>query len=217
MSIDREQGDIHLSQSFVLPEAVLESTLIAIGASTGGTEALVSFFHRLPARMPGMVVVQHMPPVFTKMYADRLQSELPFEVVEATHGAPILPGSIHIAPGSHQMTVRRQGSGWVTCLGGTERVGGHCPAVDVLFGSVAREAGDKAVGIILTGMGSDGAKGLLEMRRQGAFTLGQDEGSSVVYGMPRKAFECGAVSRQGPLSELPLMLLGHLSRPRAPS
>ena len=164
--------------------------------------------------MPGIVVVQHMPPVFTKMYADRLNNELPFTVTEGAQGVPVTPGSIHIAPGSNHMTLKRRSTGWVTEIGNDVKVGGHCPAVDVLFESVAEAAGPMAVGIILTGMGADGARGLLSMRRRGAFTIGQDEASSVVYGMPKKAYEFGAVTRQAALNDIPRALLSYLSRAR---
>jgi two-component system chemotaxis response regulator CheB len=190
---------------------VLEGCIVAVGASTGGTEALAKLFRGLPPHMPGIVVVQHMPPVFTKMYADRLNNELEFDVVEAEDNAVVRPGSIHIAPGDRQMYVKRRGNGFVTALGGTEKVSGHCPSVDALFESVAKEAGRLACGIILTGMGADGAMGLLAMRRNGAYTLGQDEGSCVVYGMPKKAFECGAVVKQASLEDIPKHLVAHLA------
>ena len=183
--------------------------LITIGASTGGTEALAKLFHLLPENMPGIVVVQHMPPVFTKMYADRLNKELPFTVVEAGDNAQIKPHCIYIAPGDRHLTVKKRGSAYFTVLGGTDKVSGHCPSVDVLFNSVANEAGKLSVGIILTGMGADGAKGLLQMRQKGAYTIGQDEASSVVFGMPKKAYENGAVIRQAGLADIPKVLVSH--------
>lgn len=193
-------------------EAPPQKHIIAIGASTGGTEALASLFHMLPENMPGIVVVQHMPPVFTKMYADRLNKELPFTVTEAQDNVQIKPGTIHIAPGDRHLLIKRNGPFFHTVLGNTEKVSGHCPSVDVLFESVANEAGKQATGIILTGMGADGALGLLRMRNRGAYTIGQDEASSVVYGMPRKAYEYGAVIKQASLTDIPRILLTHLSR-----
>lgn len=174
--------------------------IIAIGASTGGTEAIYSILRMLPKNMPGIVVVQHMPPIFTKMYADRLNNTCLMEVKEAQDGDKVCPGRVLIAPGDHHMRVRKNGGIYtVECVKG-EKVNGHCPSVDVLFDSVAQQAGKNAIGIILTGMGYDGAKGLLNMRRRGARTIGQDEESCIVYGMPKVAFDIGAVEKQVPLS-----------------
>lgn len=189
----------------------LLNRIVAIGASTGGTEALAKVFHLLPPDMPGIVVVQHMPPVFTKMYADRLNNELPFTVCEAVDNVQVLPGSIHVAPGDRHLRIKKRGSGFFTAVGGTDKVSGHCPSVDALFDSVADEAGDAAVGVILTGMGADGAQGLLKMRRRGAFTIGQNAESCVVYGMPKKAFDYGAVAVQGSLEEIAVVLARHAS------
>ena len=191
---------------------ILNNHIIAIGASTGGTEALAKLFRLLPGMMPGIVVVQHMPPVFTKLYADRLDRELPFKVVEAENHVQIKPGMICIAPGDRHMEIQRVNGSYHTKLGGTEKVGGHCPAVNVLFESVAKVAGKNATGVILTGMGADGAKGLLSMRNAGAYTFGQDEASSVVYGMPKQAYDMGAVSKQATLTDIPRLLVDHLSR-----
>lgn len=209
---DAARGSEIIDKTFVLPESALAKFIIVIGASTGGTEALVTLLGRLPPRMPGIAVVQHMPPVFTKMFADRLNEVLPFKAAEATHGAMVEPGTIHIAPGDRQMTVAKVGGAWQIRLGDSEKVGGHCPAVDVLFDSAAKHAGASAVGIILTGMGGDGAKGLLNMRRRGAYTIGQDESTCVVYGMPKKAFECGGVCRQAALTDIPRVLLSYLAK-----
>ncbi len=183
---------------------------IAIGASTGGTQATSQIIKKLPADMPGMVVVQHMPPVFTRMYAENLDRVCDLNIVEAKNGDEILPGRVLVAPGERQMEVVKNGTGYfVRCYEGP-KVGGHCPSVDVLFSSVAKVAGKNAVGVILTGMGSDGARGLLEMRKKGAYTIGQDARSCVVYGMPKEAFDLGAVCRQVPLSDIPGALLNHL-------
>ncbi|WP_217269655.1 CheB methylesterase domain-containing protein [Neobacillus endophyticus] len=184
--------------------------LIAIGASTGGTEALSQLLQALPAHMPGMVVVQHIPPGFSRMFAERLNQTTPFMVKEAQTGEYIEPMKILIAPGDKHLKIKKEGDRYkVTCFPG-EKVSGHCPSVDVLFDSVAKEAGRHAVGIILTGMGYDGAKGLLAMRRNGARTIGQDEASSVVYGMPKTAFNIGAVEKQASLSRIPTILCSML-------
>jgi two-component system chemotaxis response regulator CheB len=193
-------------------DARLQNHIIAIGASTGGTEAMAKLFKMLPEDMPGIVVVQHMPPVFTRMYAERLDRELPFSVTEAADNIRIKPRTIHIAPGDRHLLVKRNGPHYYTHLGGTEKINGHCPSVDVLFESVAKAAGKNSTGIILTGMGADGARGLLRMKKSGAHTIGQDEESSVVYGMPKKAFDYGAVIKQVSLGEIAMHLIAHLKQ-----
>ena len=185
--------------------------IIAMGASTGGTEALSKLLGLLPAGMPGIVIVQHMPANFTKLFADRLAGELPFHVMEAENNIPILPGTIHIAPGDRHLKVQAVGGILYTSLGSSEKVDGHCPSVNILFESVAKASGKNATGVILTGMGTDGASGLLSMRNSGAYTLGQDEASSVVYGMPRRAYEIDAVVKQAPLIDIPRLIVSHLS------
>ncbi len=167
--------------------------IIAIGASTGGTEAIFEVVKQFKRDIPGVVIVQHMPPGFTKMYADRLNNQCQVAVKEAQTGDRVLPGQVLIAPGDKQMKLVKVGSDYQVECRGTQRVNGHCPSVEVLFSSVAKAAGNKAIGIILTGMGGDGAKGLLEMRNAGARTIGQDEASCVVYGMPKVAYDIGAV------------------------
>lgn len=184
--------------------------IIAIGASTGGTEAILEVIKDLPRETPGIVVVQHMPPVFTKMYADRLNNVCKIEVKEAQTGDVVRPGLALIAPGGFQLKVVRDHGGYFVKCYEAEKVNGHAPSVDVLFDSVAEEAKDKAVGVILTGMGSDGAKGLLKMRKNGAFTLGQDEKTAVVYGMPMVAYNIGAVQKQFPLSAISGEMLNYL-------
>lgn len=177
--------------------------IIAIGASTGGTEAIAYILKSFPADMPGIVIVQHMPAVFTRMYAERLNNTCIMEVSEARNGDQVIPGRALIAPGDSHMRVRKNGSSLaVECYKG-DKVNGHCPSVDVLFESVARLANAGAIGVILTGMGQDGARGLLAMRRQGARTLGQDRESCVVYGMPKAAASLGAVDIELPLAEIP--------------
>ncbi|MCL2539612.1 MAG: CheB methylesterase domain-containing protein, partial [Oscillospiraceae bacterium] len=180
-----------------------DSVVIAIGASTGGTEATLEIVKNFPKDTPGMIVVQHMPPGFTKMYADRLDRICKMEVREAANGDEIRTGCILIAPGDYHMTVQKSGTKYtVRCFGG-EKVSGHRPSVDVLFDSVADQVKSKAIGVILTGMGRDGASGLLKMRKAGAFTIGQNEESCVVYGMPMVAYEIGAVATQASLEKIP--------------
>jgi len=177
-------------------------TVVAIGASTGGVEALVAILSQFPANCPPTVVTQHMPANFTRSLAQRLDRICAPNVSEASDGAPLEPGRIYLAPGG-LAHLEVAGSRRLHCrLRPDEAVNGHRPSVDVLFASVGKAVGDKGIGVILTGMGRDGAAGLLEMRRAGARTLGQNEASSVIYGMPRVAFECGAVERQLPLAAL---------------
>ncbi len=179
-----------------------KNQLIAIGASTGGTEATFTILKNLGNDLPGMVVVQHMPPVFTRLYAERLNNACAMEVKEAADGDEVKPGCVLIAPGGLQMTVARRGSRlYVACAEG-EKVSGHCPSVDHLFLSISRLKGIKSLGILLTGMGSDGAKGLLEMKKAGAYTLGQDKKTCVVYGMPAVAASIGAVDLQLPIQSM---------------
>lgn len=189
--------------------------VIAIGASTGGTKALDELFRKFHRNMPGIVVVQHMPEVFTKLFADRLNNDMALEVKEAAQGDEVFPGRVLIAPGGYHMRLNRNSRGYYVELERqTEdnKVSGHCPSVDVLFNSVADKAGGNAYGIILTGMGRDGADGMLKMRGRGARTIGQDEQSSVVYGMPKVAYECGAVERQAPLNQIYDILWDWLSQ-----
>lgn len=177
--------------------------VVAIGASTGGTEAIFSVVQNFGTDIPGVVIVQHMPPGFTNMYAKRLDNQCRVIVKEAETGDQVKPGHVLIAPGGdrHMRLVKVNGVYQVECKVGP-KVNGHCPSVDVLFDSVAKVAGPKALGIILTGMGGDGARGLLEMRRAGARTIGQDESTCVVYGMPKVAYDLGAVEYQEKLEDV---------------
>lgn len=177
--------------------------VVAIGASTGGTEAIANVLKDFDTDIPGVVIVQHMPAGFTEMYANRLNDQCRVRVKEARTGDAVVPGQVLIAPGgdSHMQLVRVNGAYQVVCKK-APKVNGHCPSVDVLFDSVAKVAGDRALGIILTGMGGDGAKGLLAMRNAGARTIGQDESTCVVYGMPKVAYELGAVEHQEKLSDI---------------
>ncbi|NLJ41547.1 MAG: chemotaxis response regulator protein-glutamate methylesterase [Clostridiales bacterium] len=180
-----------------------KNKIIAIGASTGGTEAIYNILKPLPLEMPGILVVQHMPPVFTKLYAERLNNSCRMEVLEAKNMDRVLPGRVLIAPGDSHMRLKIiENDYYVECFKG-EKVKGHRPSIDILFESVAQCMGGDSIGIILTGMGYDGAKGLLSMKKKGAATIGQDEKTSVVYGMPKAAYDVGAVEYQLPLEEIP--------------
>lgn len=197
--------------SFSRSSKRLDSIVIAIGASTGGTEATLSVLKSLPADTPGIVVVQHMPVGFTKMYAERLNRLCQMEVKEAANGDRITRGKVLIAPGDLQMKVVRIGTYYtVSCFQG-EKVSGHRPSVDVLFNSVAESVKKDAVGIIMTGMGRDGASGLYNMRKNGAYTIGQNKESCVVYGMPMVAYNIGAVCVQASCENIAGVLKRYLS------
>lgn len=176
--------------------------VVAIGASTGGTEALLEVLQHLPEDTPGTVIVQHMPAGFTKAFASRLDRSCKMRVKEAEHGDPVVRGTVLIAPGDRHMTVERENGRFVVHLNDGPPVGYHKPAVDVLFDSVAARVGASAVGVILTGMGADGAAGLVAMRRAGAHTVAQDEATSVVYGMPREAAARGGAESVEPLHQI---------------
>jgi len=184
--------------------------LIAIGASTGGTEAIYHLLKSLPSSVPGIVIVQHIPPVFSRMFAERLNNSTELKVKEAKTGDSVERGQVFIAPGDRHMRVRKVGDRLKIEVFEGESVNGHCPSVDILFESVAKACGSNAIGIILTGMGYDGAKGLLTMRRNGAKTIGQDEKTSVVYGMPKVAYNIGAVEKQVPLDKIPQTIVSIL-------
>jgi two-component system chemotaxis response regulator CheB len=169
--------------------------VIAIGASTGGTTALRQIINEFPTDIPGTVVVQHMPPVFTRLFADRLNQIARVEVKEAETGDRVLTGRVLIAPGEKHMEVHRSGGNYIVKCHEGEKVNGHCPSVEVLFDSVTRNVGSNAVGVLLTGMGKDGAEAMLGMRQAGARTYAQDEVSSVVFGMPKAAYECGGAEK----------------------
>lgn len=196
-----------VQQTAVSPNSCMKGKsdlLIAIGASTGGTEAIAAVIKEFGTDIPGVVVVQHMPQGFTQMYANRLDSQCRVHVKEAKTGDIVKAGHVLIAPGgdAHMQIVKMNGVYQIVCKPGM-KVNGHCPSVDVLFQSVADVAKDRAVGIILTGMGGDGAKGLLAMKNAGAKTIGQDETTCVVYGMPKVAYEMGAVDYQEKLTDIP--------------
>lgn len=195
--------------SQVSSAALAESTdkVIAIGASTGGTEAIRRVIEAFPATTPGTVIVQHMPGGFTRMFAERLNQLCAMQVKEAEHGDRVRSGLILIAPGGRQLEVVRSGGFYQVKLGGEEKVSGHCPSVDVMMHSVARHVGANAVGAMLTGMGQDGAAGMLAMKQAGGRCIAQDEASSVVFGMPRVAYEKGGADRLVPLEKIASSLL----------
>ena len=185
--------------------------VVAIGASTGGTEALKELLSPLPADFPGIVIVQHMPEAFTHQFAARLDSLCKIRVKEAQDGDRILPGHALLAPGGHHMAVVRRGMEYAVHVYRGERVNRHLPSVDVLFSSCARSMGKNALGALLTGMGADGARGMLEMKQAGAFNIAQDESTSVVFGMPREAILLNAVDQVLPLDQIPGALLQRLA------
>lgn len=196
--------------------AMIETTnkIVAIGASTGGTEAIKYVLERMPADAPGILIVQHMPEKFTKSFAERLNNMCQLEVREAKDGDSIIPGLALIAPGNYHMLLRRSGARYVVETMQDPPVNGHRPSVDILFESVARYAGGNAIGVILTGMGCDGARGLLTMKVNGARTVAQDEESSVVFGMPKEAIRIGAAERVSSLDQMPEEICRLLRRDR---
>ena len=181
--------------------------IIAIGTSTGGTQALEAVLTRLPRTVPGIVIVQHMPEKFTEMFAARLNSICELEVREAAHGDRVRPGLALIAPGGKHMMLGRSGAQYVAEVVDGPLVNRHRPSVDVLFRSCAKFAGRNALGVIMTGMGDDGARGLLEMRQAGAATIAEDESTCVVFGMPREAIRLGAADRVLPLDAIPSAII----------
>lgn len=187
-------------------------TIIAIGSSTGGTEAVKEILERLPPHTPPILITQHMPERFTKTWADRLNRLCRIAVKEAQDGDSVLPGHALVAPGSFHMRLVRSGARYTVQINQDPPVNRHRPSVDVMFSSVARYAGSNAVGVILTGMGNDGAKEMLAMKQAGAFTIAQDEASCVVFGMPKEAIKTGAVDKVLPLNDIADAILAHVSR-----
>jgi two-component system, chemotaxis family, protein-glutamate methylesterase/glutaminase len=212
-------GALGTSGSGVPGEAAMVQTtdrIVAIGTSTGGTQALELLLADLPVSVPGIVIVQHMPEQFTMAFAERLNRSSQIRVKQATDGERVLQGQALIAPGGRHLQVRRQGAYYYAVVKDGPPVSRHRPSVNVLFSSVAQHAGRNAIGIIMTGMGDDGARGLLEMRQAGATTVAQDEASCVVFGMPKEAIKLGAASHVLPLDELAGVVAGRrLPRPAA--
>ena len=201
-----KQIGVEINQEPVRALAKTTNKILAIGASTGGTIALESVLTILPENTPGTVIAQHMPEVFTSSFAKRLNGVCRVEVREAEDGDSVVPGVALIAPGNKHMLLRRSGARYFVTVKDGPRVNHHRPSVDVLFHSVAKTAGPNAVGVIMTGMGGDGAAGLLEMKKAGAPTIAQDEESCVVFGMPKVAIETGAVDHIVSLAEIPVQV-----------
>lgn len=198
----------------VAPLAATTNKVIAIGTSTGGTESLRRILPAFPVDSPGILVVQHMPAQFTRRFAESLNGDSALDVREAAGGETVAPGTVFIAPGDYHLALTRSGAVYKTEVRSGPRVNRHRPSADVLFTSVARNAGANAIGVVMTGMGDDGARGLLEMREAGAHTIAQDEATSVVFGMPKRAIECGAAEEVAPLDEIPRRVLSAASRGR---
>lgn len=195
------------------PSLSASGRIVAVGASTGGVEALQELLTAMPANSPPILITQHMPAGFTASFARRLDAQCSLSVVEASDGRPVMPGHAYVANGSQHLELVRSGAHFRCRLHDGPPVSGHRPSVDVLFASVAASAGGNAIGVILTGMGQDGAAGLLRMRNAGARTFGQDEASCLIYGMPRAAKLMGAVEAERPLSRLPQEILGVARNP----
>lgn len=203
-------SNIPISSNIRFNTSNVGQRIVAIGASTGGTEATLEVLKQLPAEFPPIIVTQHMPPGFTKMYADRLDKICQMRVAEAENGMRVTSGLAIIAAGDRHMVLEKDMNGYFVKCYEAEKVSGHCPSVDVLFESVAKKAGAKAIGVILTGMGRDGASGLLSMRKAGAFTVGQDKETCVVYGMPMVANQIGGVVQEAPIQSIASILMKKL-------
>ena len=190
-----------------------ECDIIAIGASTGGTQTITEVLKDIPKNCPPIVIVQHMPPGYTKMFADRLNQLCKINVKEATSGRVLRPGTAVVAPGGVQSVVKKTSDGtYVISCRGEEKISGHCPSVDNLFESVAKVAGARSIGVLLTGMGRDGARGMLSMKKSGAYTIGQNKESSIVYGMPCEAYKLGAVTKQLPHTAIAEDIVNRLNK-----
>ncbi len=208
----QRKTSIDISANEKISSKQLQGTekIIAIGASTGGTEAIKDLLIQFPSAVPGIVMTQHMPPGFTRTYAERLNKCTRLHVVEAKGGERILPGHAYLAPGGYHLVVARSGADYVVKLSDAEPVHRHRPAVDVMMDSVAKVGGKNVIGVLLTGMGKDGAQGMLDIRNQGGFTFAQDEASCVVYGMPKEAVAIGGVDQTVELLKMGEAILSKL-------
>jgi two-component system, chemotaxis family, protein-glutamate methylesterase/glutaminase len=206
----KNSADVILKKNNRHPLAVTTEKIIVVGASTGGTEALKDFLMSMPFDGPGIVIVLHMPERFTRQYAERLNAYCDIEVKEAVDGDKILQGHAYLAPGNHHMIIQRNGAKYYIQIKDGPLVNRHRPSVDVLFRSAADKAGRNAVGVIMTGMGDDGARGLLEMKQAGAFTIAQDERSCVVFGMPKEAIKLKAADKVVALNKISKTIFEHL-------
>jgi two-component system chemotaxis response regulator CheB len=204
-NVDIEQLKVACKTSPARPQALAATTnlVLTIGASTGGTTALAALLQAMPPDLPGTLISQHMPEVFTASFARRLAGETGLDVREAENGDSVIPGKVLIAPGNRHLLLGRSGARYVALVKDGPRINRHRPSVDVMFKSVAKTAGRNAIGVILTGMGHDGSEGLLEMKKAGAATIAQDEASCVVFGMPKAAINLGAADKVVPLNDLP--------------
>ncbi|MBN2526224.1 MAG: chemotaxis response regulator protein-glutamate methylesterase [Deltaproteobacteria bacterium] len=207
------KSEIHVAKAL----SKTTNQIVAIGSSTGGTVALDHLFHTFPANFPGVIVTQHMPPGFTKSFAERLDSFSAMSVKEAETGDSVVPGVALIAPGSKHLLLRRSGARYYVDVKDGPLVNRHKPSVDVMFRSVSKAAGKNAIGIILTGMGGDGAKGMLEMKNEGATNIAQDESTCVVFGMPKVAIETGGVDHILPLDKITKKVIAILEQRDGPS
>ncbi len=207
--VERTVQSQRKGQDFTRIAALPETTnkIFAIGASTGGVQALTAVLEKMPSNAPGTIIVQHMPANFTKSFAERLNSLCAMNVKEAEDGDRILPGKVLIAPGGYHMILQRSGASYYVKIVDGEPVCRQKPSVEVMFNSVAEIAGQNAVGAILTGMGDDGAQGLLKMRNQGSHTIAQNEQTSVVFGMPKEAIDCGAAEKILPLNDIAKVMI----------
>lgn len=210
VAVRRNNGTDRPAPASIRNPLISSEKLIIIGASTGGTEAIKSFLLEMPSDCPGILITQHMPAGFTKSFANRLNSLCQISVKEAEGGERILPGHAYIAPGDQHLLLARSGANYVTELSDAAPVSRHKPSVDVLFDSAAGSAGKNAIGIIMTGMGKDGAAGMARMKEAGAHNFAQDEASCVVFGMPKEAIAHGGVDEVVPLNDLPRLVLNHL-------
>jgi len=204
--IRRQSDNLITHETDIAAMALTTDRVVAIGSSTGGTIALEKILTRLPQTSPGIVIVQHMPEKFTKAFADRLNSLCELEIFEASSGDRIIPGRALIAPGGKHLQVKRSGAQYIAIVSEGPAVNRHCPSVDVLFKSLAKSAKQNATGIILTGMGNDGAQGLLTMKKSGSKTIAQDENSSVVFGMPKEAIKLGAADKIVDLNDVAALI-----------
>lgn len=207
----REASDAEVHNPPIIERVHSAKKIIAIGASTGGTEAIKDFLMQLPSSVPGVVITQHMLPGFTRSFAQRLNKLTRLHVCEATDGERILPGHAYLAPGDRHLLVERSGGNYVARLSDGPPVNRHRPAVDVMFGSVAKAGGKNVLAVILTGMGKDGAKGMLDIHQCGGYTFAQSEDSCVVYGMPREAVLAGGVDKVVALEAMGKAVLDHLT------
>lgn len=211
-NVSHWKNKVPTKPSAIAPTVLAETTLkvIAIGASTGGTEAIKVVVDALPATAPGVVIVQHMPVGFTKIYADRLNLSSQMEVIEGKTGDKVIPGRVIIAPGGDQhMRIKRIGGEYQVICSPGDKIDGHRPSVSALFHSVAEQVGSNAVGVILTGMGRDGADGMFAMKEKGAFNIAQDEKSCVIFGMPKEAIAKGGTDETLPLEKIAARVMAH--------